>query len=308
MRRPAYIAMLVVSLAVLFAFATAPAVAQMTPGSMMEQSEKVLQHKGQMGGEAEAEFGGEAKAGASQERKTEGEVKAKMKAEGKADVKAEPKAEMKTEGKAEVSKEPKAQMKGEGKAEVKTEPKASMPGAAKTGEEMKAGMKGESKGDVRGKPEAGIIGTMPRADISARAQGGTAIVLRVDMPENCLRVRSGPSAASDIITCVPQGQTLNLVGVFSEDGRWAQLDNNGWVFFSQLRTDVKPSGAEWEKAAAAGKKSKGKKAYRGHKFRHYYGCFYPGYYYYGYPGYYYGYGGHSYGFPRFFGRHGGAWY
>ncbi|MEW6533205.1 MAG: SH3 domain-containing protein [Thermodesulfobacteriota bacterium] len=301
MRRPAYIAMLAVSLAVLFAFATAPAVAQMTPGSMMEQSEKVLQHKGQMGGEAEAEFGGEAKAGASQEKRTEGE--------GKAEMKAEPKAEMKTEGKAAVSTEPKAQMKGEGKADVKTEPKASIPGAAKTGEEMKAGMKGESKGEVRGKPEAGIIGTMPRADISARAQGRTAIVLSVDMPENCLRVRSGPSASSDIITCVPQGQTLNLVGVFSEDGRWAQLDNNGWVFFSQLRTDVRPSGAEWEKAAAEGKKSKGKKMYRGHKFRHYYGCFYPGYYYYGYPGYYhYGYRSHSSGFPGFFGRPGGLWY
>jgi hypothetical protein len=285
MRRPAYIAVLVVSLAVLLAFATAPTIAQMTPGSMMEQSEKGLQHRGQMSGEAEAEFGGEAKAGASQERKTEGEVKAKMKDEGKAEVKTEPKAEM------------------------KAEPKAQMPGKARTGEEMKAGMKGESKGEVRGKPEAGIMETTPRADISGRVQGGTAVVIGVDMPENCLRVRSGPSASSDIITCVPQGQTLNLVGVFSDDGRWAQLDNNGWVFFSRLRTDVRPSGAEWEKAAAAGKERGGKKAYRGHKFRHYYGCFYPGYYFYGYPGYYhYGYPSYSFGFPRFFGRHWGWGY
>ena len=101
---------------------------------------------------------------------------------------------------------------------------------------------------------------------------------------------------------------MTLVGVFSDDGRWAQLDNNGWVLFSQLRTDVRPSGAEWEKAAAAGKKSKGGKAYPGRKFRHYYGCFYPGYYYYGYPGYYYSYPRHSYGFPGFFGRSWGLWY
>jgi hypothetical protein len=47
MRKTAYVAVLMFSPAALLAFATAPAIAQMTPGSMMEQSEKVLQHKGQ---------------------------------------------------------------------------------------------------------------------------------------------------------------------------------------------------------------------------------------------------------------------
>ncbi|HTY26134.1 MAG TPA: SH3 domain-containing protein, partial [Desulfomonilaceae bacterium] len=91
-----------------------------------------------------------------------------------------------------------------------------------------------------------------------------AVVARVDRPDNCLRIRSGPSMSDNVIGCAAMGQTLNLTGAFSKDGRWAQLDNNGWVYFHQLRTDLMPpkharsmtsgrrSSRSWERAAGAG--------------------------------------------------------
>jgi len=70
--------------------------------------------------------------------------------------------------------------------------------------------------------------------------GGEGVVVRVDQPENCLRIRSGPSTAYSLIGCAKMGEKLRLTGVFSGDGRWAQLDNNGWVYVSQIATDLKP--------------------------------------------------------------------
>jgi len=69
---------------------------------------------------------------------------------------------------------------------------------------------------------------------------GEGVVISVDRPENCLRIRRGPSVAYEIIGCAGFGEKLRLTGVFSSDNRWAQLDNNGWVLFSQVRTDLKP--------------------------------------------------------------------
>jgi len=64
------------------------------------------------------------------------------------------------------------------------------------------------------------------------------------------------------------------------------LDNGGWVYFNQLRTDVAPDQASlgeksWEQQAAAGTGSK--KASRGHYRGGCYSYYAPGYYW--YPGY-----------------------
>ena len=61
---------------------------------------------------------------------------------------------------------------------------------------------------------------------------------------------------------------MHLTGVFSKDGRWAQLDNNGWVFVGQIKTSVAlPRRAsresEWETPAGAGA------FYRGRTFEEY---------------------------------------
>jgi hypothetical protein len=133
----------------------------------------------------------------------------------------------------------------------------------------------------------------------ARTTGGSAVVASVDRTGNCLRVRSGPSVSSNEIGCLAKGQTVHLNGVFSKDGRWAQLDNNGWVYFRQLKSDVRPpqsmsASNAWGRSAATGSGSRsGGSSYRGG----YCGYYAPGYYY--TPGYYYAPGYYSHrGFRR----------
>jgi hypothetical protein len=120
-------------------------------------------------------------------------------------------------------------------------------------ERMKSQMKGEAKTGTSGRTEAEVSGEArgsvvtgqervpaARTETSARVAGGEAVVVRVDRPDNCLRIRSGPSMSYNLIGCAVMGQTLVLTGAFSTDGRWAQLDNNGWVTFRQIRTSLKP--------------------------------------------------------------------
>jgi hypothetical protein len=92
-----------------------------------------------------------------------------------------------------------------------------------------------------------------RGNVQARAQEtesetseqtGVGVVTGVDQPDNCLRIRRGPSASSEQIGCADKGDELRLNGTFSKDGRWAQLDNNGWVFLAQIKTDMKPPAAQ----------------------------------------------------------------
>ncbi len=104
-------------------------------------------------------------------------------------------------------------------------------------------------------------------------KGGEGVVTGVDRPDNCLRVRRGPSTSDEEVACVAKGETVRLTGVFSRDGRWAQLDDGGWVFFNQIKTDVpaprgitsgsgsSPTGAGWRRPAASGSGS-GRKQYR----------------------------------------------
>jgi hypothetical protein len=82
---------------------------------------------------------------------------------------------------------------------------------------------------------------------AGQGQGGPvaeAIVIGVDQPDSCLRIRRGPSPNYEQIGCARLGDKLNLTGVFSTDNRWAQLDNNGWVFACQIKTDFRPPGPQ----------------------------------------------------------------
>jgi hypothetical protein len=74
---------------------------------------------------------------------------------------------------------------------------------------------------------------------------GEAIVVGVDRPDNCLRIRKGPSSQYEQIGCANIGDRLRLTGVFSNDNRWAQLEDNGWVFACQIKTDLKPPGGSF---------------------------------------------------------------
>ncbi len=182
-------------------------------------------------------------------------------------------------------------------ADMQSGPVKEQPGM--TGQEkgkMTGEMKGMMTGQTRGETPMKSKTKMSREKgVVGKATGGQAFVARVDRPENCLRVRSGPGRSYETVGCAAKGDTLLLTGVFSKDGRWAQLDNSYWVFFDQLRTDVRPpqvmaSEGSFDQPATAGKKSrKGYKRYHrfGKPYKFYYG---PGYYYgYGCPGYFYGY-------------------
>jgi hypothetical protein len=279
MRIVTYVTVIAFALAMMLAFSTAPAVAERMSGPTMEQSGTTGEQKGQVSGQAQHEFSGEAKAGASQEKARE-ETKAGMKGKGEAEVSTERKTQK--PGEARVGEETKAKMKTEEKAGVSAEEKGRM--------------KTETKSEVGKKPEARVPGEekirreerSARPDVTPRTEGGVAVVVRVDRPDNCLRIRGDASASSEQIACVAEGERLNLTGVFSSDGRWAQLDNNGWVFFGQLETDVRPPQAiaserSWEKPSAAGKGArKAGMRYHGVPYHYYYA---PGYY---CPGYFSG--------------------
>ncbi|MGB6068832.1 MAG: hypothetical protein WBG50_28820 [Desulfomonilaceae bacterium] len=153
---------------------------------------------------------------------------------------------------------------------------------------MKTMMKGQSTGKLNQQSRAqGTAGSHP-ANVSAQAKGGEATIARASRSATCLRVFSKPSFSSEEMACVPRGETVHLTGVFSRDRHWAQLDSHGWVFFRDLKTNVKPpqvaaNGGSWGRSAGAGKgrPRAGRHYYRGTQY-----C-YPGYYSgYSYPGYY----------------------
>lgn len=157
--------------------------------------------------------------------------------------------------------------------------------------QMKTKMKSDTMGQAgQPTPTQGPGGMQP-ANVSAQAKGGDATVARVDRSEKCLRVYSDPSAASKQIACMLKGENVHLTGMFSKDRRWAQLDNNGWALFRDLRTNVKPprmaaTEKSWGRSAAAGKAKPHARRHHYRGFRNCYpGYYYPGYYYY-YPGYY----------------------
>jgi hypothetical protein len=68
---------------------------------------------------------------------------------------------------------------------------------------------------------------------------GFGVVTGVDQPENCLKVRKGPSSSTEVAGCARMGEKLGLSGAWSADGRWAQLADGNWVFGGQIQTDLK---------------------------------------------------------------------
>lgn len=276
MRTNACAAVVASFLAVLLAFATTSALAETMTKPTMEPSGTSGVIKGKAAGEAETEFSGEATTGAGQKEKA-------FKERGM-----------------------KHGVKGEFKGGVRSMPEG------KSSREFKGQIKSETTGRMERSPEA----RMPvEKGTGQRVEGGEAIVARIDRPKNCLRVRSGPGASHDEIGCAAKGDKLILTGVFSKDRRWAQLDNNGWVHFSQLSTQVRPpmfasSGESFDQpAATAGKKKKFRRGHKrfhghGHGFGHGFGhgCGYGCGDFYGYPygGYYYPYGGGYYSYPSYY--------
>lgn len=201
-----------------------------------------------------------------------------------------------TFGKAATETETSAQMKGSEKSQVA--PKSKLGGTG--------GREGRAPGERGLKSEAPIPGEKGRMDRPVR--GGVAVVSSVDRPEDCLRIRSGPGTSNDVVACATRGEKLRLTGEFSRDGRWARIDDGGWVFYGQLDTEVRPprfAAAEgsFDKPATAGKG----KSRTGHKRFHRHGgpCYYYGTGYYG--PYYYG-GGYYGSFPRYSHGYGGGFY
>jgi len=104
------------------------------------------------------------------------------------------------------------------------------------------------------RPTQGSTGEMKAGETAPDKKGGEAVVSGVDRPENCLRVRSEASTSGEIIACAKEGDKLHLTGVFSDDGRWAQLDKGGWVFVRQIKSDLKAprtAAGDWERPAGA---------------------------------------------------------
>lgn len=72
-----------------------------------------------------------------------------------------------------------------------------------------------------------------------QAVGGLATILSVDRPENCLRVRSGPSTSFPVVECARMGDKLLVTGFWS-DSNWALLQSQGWVYGPQINSASKP--------------------------------------------------------------------
>jgi hypothetical protein len=76
---------------------------------------------------------------------------------------------------------------------------------------------------------------------SLQPRGGAAVVISVDQPDNCLRIRSGPSSATAQVGCARGGAQLRLTGVWSENN-WAEVRSpaQGWVYAAQIASALKP--------------------------------------------------------------------
>ncbi|MBI5570101.1 MAG: hypothetical protein HY914_09160 [Desulfomonile tiedjei] len=106
-----------------------------------------------------------------------------------------------------------------------------------------AGPSDERPTYAQAQPMAGQPGgSGPPTQATAAPGVADATVVGVDPPENCLRIRRGPSSAYEVVGCAKLGDKVRLTGVFSGDNRWAQLTDNGWVFSCQIKTDFKPAG------------------------------------------------------------------
>jgi hypothetical protein len=68
---------------------------------------------------------------------------------------------------------------------------------------------------------------------------GAAAITAVDKPENCLRIRNGPSSSFQVVECARLSDKLALSGFWS-DNNWALLQGKGWVYGDQINAPSKP--------------------------------------------------------------------
>jgi len=100
---------------------------------------------------------------------------------------------------------------------------------------------GEINQSAPANPPAGTNQSQPAQSNrqSPQPKGGVAVVIGVDQPDNCLRIRSGPGGSYEVIGCAEMGQQLQITGVWTSND-WAQLADNGWVYGPQIQTDLRP--------------------------------------------------------------------
>ncbi len=74
---------------------------------------------------------------------------------------------------------------------------------------------------------------------SLRSVTENAVVISVDRPEMCLRIRSGPGASYPMVGCAQKGDRLRLTGMGSQNN-WAEIDRpvRGWASLPQISTDL----------------------------------------------------------------------
>ncbi len=89
----------------------------------------------------------------------------------------------------------------------------------------------------QGQPGPGGTGFQGQQGQQATAFG---VVIAVDKPDNCLRLRQSPSSQSSLLGCAQMNERLPLTGQWSQDGKWLQTTNNAWVYAPQVQTDLKP--------------------------------------------------------------------
>ena len=89
-----------------------------------------------------------------------------------------------------------------------------------------------------------------------KAIGEEASVTSVDRPENCLRIRLGPSIAHQVIGCAAIGEKLRLSGFWSYN-YWAGLDGQGWIHGSQISSEPRPPRPSFTASRVSGRYSSG---------------------------------------------------
>ncbi len=99
-----------------------------------------------------------------------------------------------------------------------------------------------------------LVASMPARTgaMGAQSTGGVqATVTKIDRPDGCLRIRSGPSTATEKVGCASRGDNLVLSGVVQKGWSQVEYPTKGWVFSSQ----VSSPGLFPVKAATAGRRS-----------------------------------------------------
>ncbi len=83
------------------------------------------------------------------------------------------------------------------------------------------------------------------AYIPSTAAAATAVVVSVDRPEGCLRIRGGPSTGAAVVGCADMGSIVRLTGAWTNNN-WAEVSRpvRGWVWGPQIRTDSAPAVVE----------------------------------------------------------------